>query len=130
MSVGGITIRCEIALDDRSRSTSARCWRLIRQNQIAASPEFGGLERDVAALDQLGVSFDHLECRLLALPPEADAKLVLVDVKITHREVWPPDRKDGVDIKLVMRRIRKESRQGLGEHEYRAGRPGSLVRII
>src|SRR5258708_29929141 len=42
--------------------------------------------RDVAALDQLGVSFGHLERRLLALAPEADVKLVLADAKITYRD--------------------------------------------
>src|SRR5258708_27569048 len=80
--------------------------------------------RDVAALDQLGVSFGHLERRLLALAPEADVKLVLAYAKITYRKVRQPARKEGIDIKLVTRRIRKESQYGLGEHQYRAGPPG------
>ena len=80
-----------------------------RLSQIAASPPLFRLGRDVAALDQLGVSFDHLERRFLAFAPEADVKLVLADVKITHRKVRQPGRKDRVNIKLVTRRIRKES---------------------
>ena len=80
-----------------------------RLSQIAASPPLFRLGRDVAALGQLGVSFDHLERRFLAFAPEADVKLVLADVKITHRKVRQPSGKERVNIKLVARRIRKES---------------------
>jgi len=78
-------------------------------SQSATLPPWPRRRSDVAALGQLGVSFDHLERRFLAFAPEADVKLVLADVKITHRKVRQPSGKERVNIKLVARRIRKES---------------------
>ena len=43
--------------------------------------------RNVATLHQIGVSFDHIKCCLLALTPEANVELVLTDAKITHSKV-------------------------------------------
>ena len=56
------------------------------------------LGRNVAALDQLGVSLDDFKRRLLALAPEADVDLVLADAKITHRQVREPCRKERIDV--------------------------------
>src|SRR6516165_6220128 len=98
-------------------------WGLGGPVHMASSPQRRGLRCDVAAIDELRVSFDYIKRRFFALAPEANVKLVLADAKITDGKIRQPGGKERVDIELVARSVRQESQQGLREHEHRASRP-------
>jgi hypothetical protein len=53
-------------------------------DRIGSGLQLRDLRRDIAALDQLGVTLNHLKRGLLALPPEADIELVLTDAEVLH----------------------------------------------
>src|SRR5499427_1814574 len=64
---------------------------------------------DIATLDHLAVSLDHVKCRLLSLAPKTNVKQMLTDAKIMQRKVRQPCGKVRVNVKFVVGRIWRES---------------------
>jgi hypothetical protein len=98
--------------------------RRKRVSQVSCGSQLRNSLCNVATLNQIGVSFGHLKCRLLTLAPEANVELVLADAKITHSKVRELGGKGRVDIELVARSVRQKPQYCLREHKYRASRPG------
>ena len=66
-----------------------------RLDRIGGGPQLRELGRQIAALNQFGVTPCHLERGLLAFPPEAHIELVLADAKVLHGKVRQPRGRDG-----------------------------------
>src|SRR5262249_54979137 len=100
-----------------------RLRRSICLDKRLTGSQFPTHGSDIATLDHLAVSLDHVKCRLLSLAPKTNVKQMLTDAKIMHRKVRQPCRKVRVNVKFVVGRIRQKSQKRLSEHEHRAGRP-------
>jgi hypothetical protein len=79
----GLMIRIPALLTNTSMRPSSRqgpasstCIR------IGGGFQLGDLGREIAALDQLGITLGHLEGGFLALAPEADVELVAAEAEV------------------------------------------------
>ena len=81
MAIAGAPEAADPRLPDMGPKVSAIRYEL---KWIGGSPQLYDFGRNVAALHQLGITFEHFERGLLALAPKADVELALTDPKVLH----------------------------------------------
>src|SRR5690242_20397952 len=81
--------------------------------------------REALPRNRAWVTAQHFkEALAFFFSPEADVEFTPAKAQIADGYVRQPVRQAGIDVELVVRRIRHESQDGLQQHENRTRRPG------
>jgi hypothetical protein len=76
---------CQAAEHQRI-GTSVICW----SNRLGLDFELRQLLRQVATLDDSGISFYDLELSLAIVTGEVNLEYMLANAEVAHRQVWQP----------------------------------------